>query len=141
MVIGFTGTREGLTEPQISRLRLLLVQLRPIKFLHGGAIGADSEAHRQAQGTMRLKDIEIYPCSKERSRHWLWLYRGESITIHQIQPPLIRNHIIVDRSNQMLACPAEYEEQPRGGTWSTIRYARKQHKPLTIIYPDGSIGE
>jgi len=38
----------------------------------------------------------------------------------------------------VLACPYGYEEEMIGsGTWATIRYALKIHKPLAIIWPNG----
>jgi hypothetical protein len=35
--------------------------------------------------------------------------------------------------------PAEPLEQPRGGTWSTIRFGLKQGRTVIIILPDGKI--
>lgn len=37
----------------------------------------------------------------------------------------------------LIAFPPSKEEITRSGTWSTIRYARKCHKSLIIVYPDG----
>jgi len=36
------------------------------------------------------------------------------------QPPLERNHHIVDASTEMIACPQEFSEVRRSGTWATI---------------------
>ena len=55
--------------------------------------------------------------------------------------------VTVDMSLTTPACPSgpqimsEAEEQLRSGTWSTIRYAKRQNKPTTIIFPDGSVIE
>jgi len=49
-----------------------------------------------------------------------------------------RNKAIVMASDWMYGAPYEMQEQERGGTWATIRMARKAKKPLTIVYPDGS---
>jgi bifunctional non-homologous end joining protein LigD len=35
--------------------------------------------------------------------------------------------------------PAEPEEQLRSGTWSTVRFAKKQGKPVFVILPDGTV--
>jgi bifunctional non-homologous end joining protein LigD len=35
--------------------------------------------------------------------------------------------------------PAEPEEQLRSGTWSTVRFAKKQGKPVFLILPDGTV--
>ena len=40
----------------------------------------------------------------------------------------------------MIAAPSEAEEQRRSGTWSTVRFARKQGKPVFVISPDGTVG-
>lgn len=52
---------------------------------------------------------------------------------------LARNRDIVNESGIMLAAPAEMTEQARGGTWYTIKYARKVGKPLVIVLPDGTV--
>ena len=54
-------------------------------------------------------------------------------------PPLTRNRHIVDTSDGIIAAPAEAEEQRRGGTWSTVRFARKRGKLLAIVLPDGTV--
>ena len=45
MILGFTGTRKGCTPPQLAALRSFLGLYRPGVLLHGGAVGADAEAH------------------------------------------------------------------------------------------------
>jgi len=39
----------------------------------------------------------------------------------------------------MIATPGEVDEQLRSGTWSTVRFARKQGKPVHVILPDGRV--
>jgi hypothetical protein len=56
------------------------------------------------------------------------------------EPPLDRNKKIVFDSDEMIAAPSG-PEVLRSGTWSTVRYARKTRKKITVIYPDGSLGE
>lgn len=51
-----------------------------------------------------------------------------------------RNHDIVDATEWLIATPKKFEEI-RSGTWATVRYAKKVKKPVTIIWPDGSIEE
>lgn len=54
--------------------------------------------------------------------------------------PLVRDENIAMDCSRMIACPAGPEASyPRSGTWATIRRARKWGKPVTIIWPDGSI--
>jgi predicted Rossmann fold nucleotide-binding protein DprA/Smf involved in DNA uptake len=49
--------------------------------------------------------------------------------------PLVRNKVIVNISDVILATPFEDKEVMRSGTWSTIRYARKVGKTPIIILP------
>ncbi len=136
LYIGFTGTRRGMTPPQKTALRQLLAKARgdatePLWFLHGGAVGADAEAHSAAHDLGFL--IEVFPSDRQVAE-----LEGQPSIIHQPLHPLDRNRKIVDSCAILLACPAG-PEQPRGGTWSTIRYARRRGRHYHIIWPDGSI--
>ena len=44
---------------------------------------------------------------------------------------------IVNVCDVLIAAPSG-PEKLRSGTWSTVRYARKLHKNITIVLPDGS---
>jgi len=46
---------------------------------------------------------------------------------------------IVRETELLIAAPAEFSEQHRSGTWSTVRYARRLGRPVQIIGPDGRI--
>jgi len=49
-------------------------------------------------------------------------------------PYLSRNRAIVDETEMLIATPAEFTEQQRSGTWSTVRYARACGKK--VAYSD-----
>ena len=53
--------------------------------------------------------------------------------------PLDRNKVMINRADLTYATPATDFETPRGGTWHSIRYAKKILRPLTIFYPSGKI--
>lgn len=55
------------------------------------------------------------------------------------RPYLIRNMDIVDATDYLVACPREPVEQPRGGTWMTVRYARGLGRTVVLILPDGEV--
>ncbi len=42
-------------------------------------------------------------------------------------------------SSVLGACPRSAEEETRSGTWPTVRYARKQGKPVYLVLPDGEV--
>lgn len=118
MGIGFTGTRAGMTEQQMSALGLYLDMFRfkfGSLFIHGAAEGADLQAWGIAEALGYIQ--RPMPAGAD---------------------PLARNRIIVKQSEFMLATPREYREIPRSGTWATIRYSRKSRTPGVIIWSDGT---
>jgi hypothetical protein len=63
--------------------------------------------------------------------------KGEKMEPVQIYS--VRNNNMVRSCQYLIAIPGSFQEQMRGsGTWQTLRFARKEHKPHTVIYPDGS---
>lgn len=132
MILGFTGTRFGLTQLQRNKIRSVLTTVSFSEANHGDCIGGDEEFHYIAlsQGI----PIDIWPPVDASMRAFC---KGAR-TLHLPGNYLGRNRKIVNRSEVMLGLPREMKEQPRGGTWSTIRYAKKKLKPLIIIYPDGN---
>jgi predicted Rossmann fold nucleotide-binding protein DprA/Smf involved in DNA uptake len=55
------------------------------------------------------------------------------------KPYLARNRDIVLETIALIAAPAEPQERIRSGTWSTVRFAKKQGKTVILILPDGTI--
>jgi hypothetical protein len=136
MRVGFTGTREGLTEQQ----RLALEKWfdadkgQMYLFKQGCCVGADE----QAAVIANTWGIIIYGhpstlLNLTSRRAW-----ELCDAVYFPRDPLVRNRKIVEDSDLLLACPKGPEEQ-RSGTWSTIRYARKQHKPVVVFWPDGTV--
>lgn len=134
MIIGFVGTYIGMTYCQIYNLHFLFRDLKPTGFVHGGEIGADSQAHEEVMKFLSEGDIEIYPVNKDRLSYWQDHY-PKSIT-HFPSEPLSRNQIIVHRCNLLLACPTNHRETPESRSWATVRYAEQVGRAHTIIYPD-----
>lgn len=146
MIIGFTGTQKGVKKPQLYALESELkldhgddgYSPKSSKFLHGGAVGADTVADALAC-VLEFKDIEVFPCHNERYTFWTEKGDGRVRSIHSVKPPLMRNRIIVKRSQKLFATPVGFNEELRSGTWATIRYMRELKKPIVIIFPDGSV--
>jgi hypothetical protein len=138
MRVGFTGTREGMTDVQLARFRsglARLVEAGAVLFRHGCCVGADEQAavavvahHPEvtvfghpsdlpgltSDDAMRCCDDTAYP-----------------------EPPLDRNRHIVDGCDVLVACPKGMAEEQRSGTWATVRYARVQNKRVVIVWPNG----
>lgn len=131
MRLGFTGTRHGMTDQQKRSVRLLINALKPSYFNHGDCVGADVEAHDIVRDACPKSFIYVYPAiDREQNR--------ESDYRAPPDKPLTRNRVIVDMSDVMIATPRESSEMLRGGTWSTVRYARLKKKSLYLILPNGT---
>lgn len=137
MIIGFTGTRNGMTTEQLAALEFYMegTGVRDY-FHHGDCLGADAQAHDIA---IRLGlPVTLYPPADDSLRAFC---KGATHT-HKPSPYLTRNHAIVLACGILIACPAGPEPRSRraGGTWYTIRDARDTvRRPFTIIWPDGSL--
>jgi len=129
--IGFTGTQAGLTLAQWQTLKDTLGTVKQKIFHHGDCIGADEQADSIAKA-LEFK-IVIHPPVDSGKRAFC-----TANVMWAKKPYLERNHDIVDTTDGLIACPKEFEEVMRSGTWATIRYATKKGKPVFIIWPDGS---
>lgn len=130
--IGFTGTREGMTEAQKAVLFGMLLGFRDsIQLHHGDCIGADEQAHQIAI-EMNVR-VVIHPSDDSSARAFCL----GSYSMRFPKGYLDRDRDIVHDTELLIATPKENQEQRRGGTWFTIRYARSLAKPITIILPSG----
>jgi hypothetical protein len=131
MRVGFTGTRKGMTRVQRQTVKALLMSGRATEFHHGDCVGADAEAHDVAR-ELRLW-VVVHPPTNIEKRAFR---QGD-----ETQPPrtyLTRNMRIVDDTEKIIAAP-DGPERTRSGTWYTIRYAKSQNKPVSVVYPSGSV--
>jgi len=131
MIVGFTGTRDGLTLLQKARLSNLFAEGKIIEFHHGDCVGADAEAHKLVRKYAPQCKVVIHPPSDEKLR----MFCPGDITLDPL-PYLDRNRAIVDACAGLVACPRSREEELRSGTWSTVRYAREKNKLVRMIWPD-----
>ena len=128
MRIGFTGSRNGITNEQRESIIQFLDKNKDTEFEahHGDCIGADTDFHNICSKYEKCK-IYIHLPNINTMRSYC-----KSDNIFQPKPYITRNHDIVDSCDVLLACPSEKTEQLRSGTWATIRYARKINKPVLI---------
>ncbi len=142
MMIGFTGTQLGMTLPQKKHVKELLKALQgsaihgqDVQFHHGDCIGADAEAHDIAN-ELKFEIVRHPPTNPEKRA-----FKKEGILLRE-KPYLERNHDIVKETGLLIATPKEGTEPPGrrcGGTWATVRYARKMDKGIIIVWPNGTI--
>ncbi len=135
IIIGVTGTRKGQAATQLINASAILRQYRKQGALwmhHGDCVGSDDE---MAQTWRAIGGkLHGHPPSDPKLRAFL-----RSDAEERERNYLDRNRDIVDTATVVIATPREMTEQARGGTWSTIRYARMRGKRLLIVLPDGSL--
>jgi hypothetical protein len=132
MKVGFTGSREGITDEQYIRIKNLLISGDTTEVHHGDCIGADAYMHEIA-GLLEIR-IVIHPPDLPGLRCFC-----SCDELREEKPFLERNQDIVDETDVLIACPNGTKETMRSGTWATIRYAEKQKKTILLIYPSGRI--
>lgn len=146
--IGFTGTRYGMTNAQRRVVDFTLadiiggdVKLRVVAH-HGDCVGADAKFHELARQYGCAVCIHP-PTDTTRAANIPECVNLDGTRVVRLAPLpyMARNREIVDASDFVIATPAEMVEQERGGTWSTICYARRAGKRLVVVYPDGTTKE
>lgn len=112
MLIAFSGHRNKLAK--IPDLENILIQYPNSVWIHGGAIGFDSQI--QAFAIMHGIKTEIIKPDYE--------------TYYHKQAPLERNKIIVNKCDLLICL---FDGRKKGGTYFTLNFARKVGKTVFII--------
>ena len=140
MKLGFTGTRNGLTVKQAEALYEVFKKYEPTEFRHGDCVGADGEA-ADLIDILCNGSCKIWMHPPTIPDHRAFKVNLPNTTILPEKDYLPRDYDIVDGSDRLIACPKGKKELVRSGTWTTVRYARKKKKQITIVYPDGTVKE
>jgi len=130
MQIGFTGSQFGLSSPQQSIIRAYIQNHPQISAAHhGDCVSADAEFHElcSAAGI----PVTLHPPSNKTKRAFC-----RATFSRPPRPYLERNQQIVEACVLLIAGPSG-PEKLRSGTWATVRYARRQNRPLLIVWPNG----
>lgn len=143
MKLGFTGTREGANEVQLTWLENVFVGLKIEVLHHGGCVGADEEAHMFAVAAKI--PVIVHPPVKTKFLATDCLNpQGGLVTVLPAKPYLNRDRDIVVLTDGLVALPKNHEPpshdlEGAGGTWYTVRFAQRMLKPVMICYPDGKV--
>ena len=129
MVVGFTGTRRGMTEVQRSAVREWLKKHRVEEAHHGCDRGADADFHELC-GELGIPVVGHPPSDTKRVMRLTGFAE-----LREPRPYLDRNEDIVESVEFLIATPRENYEELRSGTWATVRYATKQCCPRKIFWP------
>jgi hypothetical protein len=124
----------GLIKQAVKYLQSGQTNLVP-EFHHGDCIGADAEAANIFRLCISPNILVSHPPLNPSKRAYVL-----SAEVRPEKEYLERNQDIVNETAFLIACPKEFAgEELRSGTWSTVRYARKVGKRVTIVRPDGTI--
>ncbi len=148
--LGFTGTHHGMDAFQKESIALLFTQLfreyDEIEFHHGDCIGADAQAatilnqlREEQTWSMNHCAVRIichpgYPPNHPKETKFR-AFTDFNDEVRDPKPFIARDHDIVDETEKMVATPVTEEEETRSGTWTTVRYARKQGREITVLPP------
>lgn len=130
-VAGFTGTREGMTNAQKDKVTQILLDWNVIEAHHGDCVGADADFDKLARQHGAV--VIVHPPEDSRLRAYC-----TTAIVYPEKPYLSRNRDIVVCSDLLIATPKDATEQIKGGTWYTVRYARKHGSTVIVVWPDGS---
>ena len=143
--IGFTGTRNGMTEAQKKRVKFIINNLHyletdspneKIVAHHGDCVGADLDFHTIVRNHGGFW-VKCHPPNKSNLRAYSLC--DESV---KEKGYLTRDRDIVDESEIVIGCPRENtepEDDRAGGTWYTIRYAQRTDTVVIVVWPNGQI--
>jgi hypothetical protein len=144
MILGFTGTRDGITEAQSHWLTMVFDELQIDELHHGACVEADHASHVLA--AERGIRIIVHPPVKTKFMCQHCVQPGQpNVVVLPAKPYLNRDRDIADVCEGLIATPKNREPQGInlggiGGTWYTIQWASvRLNKPVMICYPDGEV--
>lgn len=133
MKVGMTGNRYGMSKQAKQTFQDILAEGEYNELHHGDCKGADADAHDLAT-FFELKTVAHPPIDES-----LRAFKKADIILPQKQY-FVRNRAIVDSTQILFGFPLTMRKT-KGGTWYTMGYAIKQNRPLTIIWPNGTVKE
>lgn len=131
--MGFTGTRNGMTDKQKKELKKLIMGKDVREFHHGMCIGSDEQAHSVVFSQKPKVKIVGHPPKATSTMAALPCSKVLAADTYSK-----RNKSIVDSADYLIATP-DAKERAGSGTWKTIRYARKKGKRIYIIHKNGRV--
>lgn len=155
VVVGFTGTRKGMTPAQRAMVTSLIedaigadnnVCRRGFVGVHGDCIGADEQfddvCHELGVAT------GIRPCTFHNMRARCDQRRPGVTVLAEAKRPMARNRDIVGHvgggaeGSLLIACPPNFERIKKGsGTWATVGFGERARVRVVVVFPDGRTWE
>lgn len=138
MILGFTGTRRGMTMAQSRQVAAIIAMRTPVEVHHGCCKGADVQFHGLCAAYAPAARRHGWP-----GPIGVWRAEIDGLDFeHPWMPYGERNQAIVNACDVLIAAPLEHGAcwiAGGGGTWQTIRRAREARKPVIIVWPDGRL--
>lgn len=137
-LLGFTGSRSGMSRRQAEVVMNVLQAVKPSKVFHGDCKGSD-----QQFDTMCYQDgiwREAYPGMDAKGRTPTRAFCDADV-VHEVKPYHERDRLIVQRGTDLLlATPLGSERRyPHSGTWYTVRYAARIGRTIYVVMPNGEL--
>jgi len=141
--IGYTGSRNGMTRPQMIAVHRYLTYallgnsikgpLIEVEAHHGDCTGGDAQFHVIAT-VLGCRTVVHPPVNTSRRA---WCAADET---REPKDYLARDWDIVRETGELLATPYTTVQVPRSGTWTTVGYAVQAGHPAKVFMPhDGSL--
>ena len=143
MKLGFTGSRNGMTQSQRETFLRLLHEKSPSVFVHGDCVGADEQAHKIVEDNLPTVSIVVAPSLNASLRAWCKPRTG---VLCEARASIARNRTIAIMCDELIAAPRKRLVPdggfiPQSGTQQTIEFAQDNGRPVTVINEDGSISQ
>ena len=143
MKLGFTGSRNGMTQSQRETFLRLLHEKSPSVFVHGDCVGADEQAHKIVEDNLPTVNVVVAPSLNATLRAWCKPRTG---VLCEARASVDRNRAIAIMCDELIAVPRKRLVPdggfiPQSGTQQTIEFAQDNGRPVTIINEDGSISQ
>ena len=134
LILGFTGSRNGLTANQHQNIFEGLQIVKPVEVHHGDCVGADAQFHAICYSLFPDIRFVIHPPKNEKLRAFC---KAGNVTILPAKDYLQRDLDIVLASHRLWGAPSTDKRAKGSGTWATIGYGLAYERPTMLFAPDG----
>lgn len=146
MNVGFTGSREGMTDIQREKFTQLIQELKPDRFIQGCCIGSDEDATVLVNYLRPACVIVGRPGKSAKGGDNEFLSQKALSLCHWVmdtKPHFARNRDIVADSNVVIGTPCfcPINKDSMGGTAMTLNHSIKNGRKTFIICPEGKVTE
>lgn len=131
--IGFVSSRRGLTKAQRIALSNFFEVVQVGEFHHGDGKGGDAQAHDLVSRIGRF-EIFIHPSTDIYNRAF-----KISKWISFPTDYMIRNRIIVGRTDFLVSAPDDVTPMDNSGIWWTMKAALDSEKKVLTFAPNGKV--